>query len=62
MWKGNNISINNIFLINKKNLTSAAGPLLAANPPRELLVLIDRVHPTEAVLTKGSLLVASPSD
>jgi hypothetical protein len=56
------ISINNTFLANKVTLTSAAGPLLAANPPREFLVRIDRVHPTEAVLTRGSLLAASPSD
>ena len=43
-------------------VTSATGPLLVMTPPRELLVLIDRVDPTDAVLTSGSLLDVRPSD
>lgn len=62
MWKAQIISINKRFQSSKKTLTSDAGPLLATTPPRELLVRVDRVDPTEAVLTRGSLLAASPSD
>jgi hypothetical protein len=58
------IFIIKIHFKNIKILTSAAaaGPLLSTTPPRELLVRTDRVDPTEAVLTRGSPLVTSPSD
>jgi len=67
MWRGEHISINIMFQTSMKILTSAAAaaaadPLLTTTPPRELLVRIDRVDPTEAVLTRGSPLVTSPSD